>query len=215
MAPDLSPRSRSAACHFCDRITLVAMNMHIRSATALNQQPARVAGAHQRVEIAYAVHRTSRNQSASVAASRGSRTERRRALSAAGGKRPNEPTAGSPSGAITSGAIAPGAIAQAQSPQAQSPEVQSPSPTISDQKLSAAAAAIGQVATIRHSYESRIAEAPPSDQERLTGEANDALEKAVTDQGLSVDEYNTIIKTAQNNPAIRQKLAQRIPHSGQ
>jgi len=104
---------------------------------------------------------------------------------------------------------------QAQSPQAQSPEVQSPSPTISDQKLSAAAAAIGQVATIRHSYESRIAEAPPSDQERLTGEANDALEKAVTDQGLSVDEYNTIIKTAQNDPAIRQKLAQRIPHSGQ
>jgi predicted ATPase with chaperone activity len=104
---------------------------------------------------------------------------------------------------------------QAQSPQAQSPEVQSPSPTISDQKLSAAAAAIGQVATIRHSYESRIAEAPPSDQERLTGEANDALEKAVTDQGLSVDEYNTIIKTAQNNAAIRQKLAQRIPHSGQ
>jgi Domain of unknown function (DUF4168) len=104
---------------------------------------------------------------------------------------------------------------QTQSPQAQSPEVQSPSPTISDQKLSAAAAAIGQVATIRHSYESRIAEAPPSDQERLTGEANDALEKAVTDQGLSVDEYNTIIKTAQNNPAIRQKLAQRIPHSGQ
>jgi Domain of unknown function (DUF4168) len=104
---------------------------------------------------------------------------------------------------------------QAQSPQAQSPEVQSPSPTISDQKLSAAAAAIGQVTTIRHSYESRIAEAPPSDKERLTGEANDALEKAVTDQGLSVDEYNTIIKTAQNNPAIRQKLAQRIPHSGQ
>jgi len=104
---------------------------------------------------------------------------------------------------------------QTQSPQAQSPEVQSPSPTISDQNLSAAAAAIGQVATIRHSYESRIAEAPPSDQERLTGEANDALEKAVTDQGLSIDEYNTIIKTAQNDPAIRQKLAQRIPHSGQ
>jgi hypothetical protein len=104
---------------------------------------------------------------------------------------------------------------QTQSPQAQSPEVQSPSPTISDQKLSAAAAAIGQVTTIRHSYESRIAEAPPSDKERLTGEANDALEKAVTDQGLSIDEYNTIIKTAQNDPAIRQKLAQRIPHSGQ
>jgi Domain of unknown function (DUF4168) len=39
--------------------------------------------------------------------------------------------------------------------------------------------------------------------------------KAITEQGLSVDEYNSIIRTAQNDPALRQKLAQRIPHSGQ
>jgi len=41
------------------------------------------------------------------------------------------------------------------------------------------------------------------------------MQKAVTDQGLSVDEYNSIIRTAQNDPAVRQKLAQRIPHAGQ
>jgi hypothetical protein len=104
---------------------------------------------------------------------------------------------------------------QAQSPQAQSPQAQSPSPTISDQKLTAAAAALGQVTSIRQSYERKIAEAPQPDKQRVTDEANNALKKAVTDQGLSVDEYNTILQTAQNDPAIRQKLAQRIPSSAQ
>jgi hypothetical protein len=113
----------------------------------------------------------------------------------------------------------PAANAQTNQPQAhpqvQSPQAQSPSPTISDEKLRAAAAAVGQVTSVKQSYEHRIAEAPPSDKERLTNEANDALEKAVTDQGLSVDEYNSIIRTAQNDPTVRQKLAQRISHSGQ
>jgi hypothetical protein len=100
-------------------------------------------------------------------------------------------------------------------PQAQSPQAQPPSPTISDEKLNAAAAAIGQVTSIRQSYEQKIAKVPPSDKQRITDEANGALEKAVTDQGLSVDEYNTIIRTAQNDPAVRQKLTERISHSGQ
>jgi hypothetical protein len=95
------------------------------------------------------------------------------------------------------------------------PQAQSPSPTISDQKLTAAAAALGQVTSIRQSYERKIAEAPQPDKQRVTDEANNALKKAVTDQGLSVDEYNTILQTAQNDPSIRQKLAQRIPPSAQ
>jgi predicted ATPase with chaperone activity len=110
--------------------------------------------------------------------------------------------------------LSPAANAQMSQPQAH-PEAQSPSPTISDQKLNAAATAIGQVTSIRQSYERKISEAPTSDKQRITDEANSALEKAVTDQGLSVDEYNTIIRTAQNDPTVRQKLTQRIPHSGQ
>lgn len=104
---------------------------------------------------------------------------------------------------------------QPPSAQGPSPQAPSPSPTISDQKLNATAVAIGQVTSIKQSYKRKIAEAPPSDAERITQEENTALEKAVTDQGLSVDEYNTIIRTAQNDPAVRQKLSQRIPHSGQ
>jgi len=104
---------------------------------------------------------------------------------------------------------------QAQSPQAQSPQAQSPSPTISDEKLNAAAAAIGRVTSIRQSYEPKIAAAPPANKQHMTEEANDAMKKAVTDQGLSVDEYNSIIRTAQNDPSVRQKLSQRIPHFSQ
>jgi type IV secretory pathway VirB10-like protein len=104
---------------------------------------------------------------------------------------------------------------QAQSPQAQSPQAQSPSMTISDEKLNAAAAAIGRVTSIRQSYEPKIAAAPPANKQHMSEEANDAMKKAVTDQGLSVDEYNSIIRTAQNDPSVRQKLSQRIPHSSQ
>jgi len=100
-------------------------------------------------------------------------------------------------------------------PQAQPPQAQSPSSTIPDEKLTAAAAALGEVTSIRQSYERKIAEAPQPDKQRVTEEANNALKKAVTDQGLSVDEYNTILRTAQNDPTIRQKLAQRIPASAQ
>jgi hypothetical protein len=104
---------------------------------------------------------------------------------------------------------------QAQPPQAQSPQAQSPSMTISDEKLNAAAAAIGRVTSIRQSYEPKIAAAPPANKQHMTEEANDAMKKAVTDQGLSVDEYNSIIRTAQNDPSVRQKLSQRIPHFSQ
>jgi len=78
-----------------------------------------------------------------------------------------------------------------------------------------AAAAIGQVTSIKRGYEQKIAEAPPSDKQHIADEANNALKKAVTDQGLSVDEDNTIVQTAQNDPAIRLKLVERIRPSGQ
>src|SRR5262249_25577715 len=107
--------------------------------------------------------------------------------------------------------LLPVANAQMNPPQGR-PQAQSPSPTISDEKLNAAAAAIRQVSGIQQSYERKI-EAAPSDKQRLTIEAN-AMAKAVTDQGLSVDEYNSIISAAQNDPTVREKLTQRMRRSG-
>src|SRR5215467_1406425 len=82
--------------------------------------------------------------------------------------------------------LLPAANAQMNPPQAR-PHAQSPAPAISDAKLSAAAAAIRRVSSIQQSYQRKI-EAAPSDKQRLTIEANDAMAKAVADQGLSVDE---------------------------
>src|SRR6266403_65464 len=86
--------------------------------------------------------------------------------------------------------------------QAQSPTPSEQTSNVSDQTLDQMAAAIKQVTSVKQDYQERIAAAAPSDQERIAGEANGALEKAVTDQGLSVEEFNTIIVVAQNDPDV-------------
>jgi hypothetical protein len=99
--------------------------------------------------------------------------------------------------------------------QQSAPELSTPAPSISDQKLDAAAAALEQVAAIQQTYRQRFAQAAnPSDQERIVAEAHDALTKAVQDQGLSVEEYNSIIEIAQNDPEVRGKVLQRIQPRG-
>jgi uncharacterized protein DUF4168 len=81
---------------------------------------------------------------------------------------------------------------------------------ISDQKLDQAAAAMTRVNSLHKSYQQKLTQTAPGEQDRVIAEANNALQKAVTDQGLSVDEYNTIVRTAQNDPAVRDKLVQRL-----
>ena len=81
---------------------------------------------------------------------------------------------------------------------------------ISDKKLDAVVAASKQVSAVRGTYEQKVAQAPAAEKERLIGEANAAIKKAVTDQGLSLEEYNTIVEVAQKDPAVRDKLLQRM-----
>jgi hypothetical protein len=84
-------------------------------------------------------------------------------------------------------------------------------PDLSDQKLSAVAAALERVASLQRDYRQRIAEAEaPAEKERLVEEANNELTKTVTEQGLSVEEYESILGVAQDNPEIRNKILQRI-----
>jgi hypothetical protein len=90
-----------------------------------------------------------------------------------------------------------------------------PAPTVDssnipDKKLDAAAAAAKDVSAIRLNYERKVAEAPAAEKERLAGEADSAMTKAVTDKGLSVEEYMAIIKVAQNDAEVRGKLLQRL-----
>jgi Domain of unknown function (DUF4168) len=109
--------------------------------------------------------------------------------------------------------VMPAAHAQQQSPSG--PSVTTPSPMttptiISDKKLDAAAAVVKKVSVIKNKYDQQLAEAPAAEKERLQGEAGNAMAKAVTDQGLSIEEYTTILTAAQKDPVVRDKLLQRM-----
>jgi predicted ATPase with chaperone activity len=94
--------------------------------------------------------------------------------------------------------------------QGQQPSPTAPAAAISDQKLDATAAAMKQVTDLQRDYRQKIDAAAPADKQRLASEGNAALKKAVTDHGLSIDEYNKILTVAQNDPTVRAKLMQRL-----
>lgn len=105
--------------------------------------------------------------------------------------------------------------AHAQAPSSPAPSMtgpgQTPAPqSIPDSKLDAAAVAVKNVSSIRDEFERKLAKAPATERQRLASEADDAMAKAVTDQGLSVEEYNTILQVAQSDPGVRNKLLQRL-----
>lgn len=93
-----------------------------------------------------------------------------------------------------------------------SPSMSSPGAAakIPDKKLDAVAAAAKKVVVLNRSYKQKIDQAPAAQKEQLTNEANQAMTRAVTDQGLSVDEYMNIMQVAQNDPAVRDRLIQRM-----
>ena len=72
-----------------------------------------------------------------------------------------------------------------------SPGLSQPAPNITDQKLDKAAAALERIASLQQDFRKQVS-------------------KAVTDQGLSVDEYAEIMDVAQSNPQVRQKIMSRI-----
>ena len=105
-------------------------------------------------------------------------------------------------------AAVPMANAQVPSP---APAPSEPSQNIPEQKLDATAAALNKIADVKQNYTQQIESTPnESDKQRLVDEANKELVKAVTDQGLSVEEYTSIMVMAQNDPTVRQKIIQRM-----
>ena len=100
--------------------------------------------------------------------------------------------------------------------QAPSPGPSTSAPDVSDQKLSATATAMERVASLQKDYRQRLAEAEaPAEKERIVAEANKELTKAVAEQGLSVEEYTSILDAARDNPEVRDKLIQHIRPSDQ
>lgn len=107
-------------------------------------------------------------------------------------------------------------VANAQNQPASPPSTSTPGMTtkaadLSDRKLDAAAQAVKQVSAVSDSYKKKLAATPDkAEKERLLDRADEDVTKAVTDQGLSVDEYMAIMKVAENDPSVRNKLIDRL-----
>jgi hypothetical protein len=101
-------------------------------------------------------------------------------------------------------------VTYAQQKSSDTPPAVSPA-NIPDHKIDAVAAAAKRVAVIGDSYEQKLAKAAgDGEKEKIVDEANRAITKAVNAQGLTVDEYVSIMKVAQNDPAVRDKIVQRL-----
>jgi hypothetical protein len=113
-------------------------------------------------------------------------------------------------GVLWTGCVILGAQPALSQAQPQAPQAASPAANVSDQKLDQAAAAIQSVTQVQKSYQQKLSAASPDQKDQIVTEANAALKKAVTDQGLSPEEYNSIIDVAQNDPTVRERLVQRL-----
>lgn len=111
-------------------------------------------------------------------------------------------------------------VAGAQTPSGPGPAPGQPgqrgqSANIPDQKLDAAALALQKVVDIKRTYEQRIEAASEPERQTIVDEAKNALAKAVTDQGLSIEEYTAIIVIAQRDPEVREKILSRLPQGNE
>ena len=81
---------------------------------------------------------------------------------------------------------------------------------VTDKKLDATAAAVKQVSAVSDSYKKKLAQAPESEKDKILDQADKDVTKAVTDQGLSVQEYLGIMRLAENDATVRGKLMDRL-----
>lgn len=83
---------------------------------------------------------------------------------------------------------------------------------VSDQKIEAFAVAYLEVQKVRQDYSARIeAEPDESAQRKLTAEANQRIIQTVeSSPNISVDEYNTILTSADQDPELLQKVNEKL-----
>ncbi|MCO5157302.1 MAG: DUF4168 domain-containing protein [Aquamicrobium sp.] len=98
--------------------------------------------------------------------------------------------------------------APAPAPAPQTEEAPAAAPQQDDAKLKSFAVAFIEVAKVTQSYQPQIESAGTAeDQSRLRQEAGEKMVEAVNEaEGITLDEYNTIIQAAQTDPDLAQKI---------
>ena len=91
--------------------------------------------------------------------------------------------------------------------QAEVAEAQVPQEEITGDVLEPFAGAYKEVSQIHTTYEQRIIESKdPTQAGALQEEANQLMAKAVTDRGMTIEDYNTLFQTIQNDPDLKKKF---------
>lgn len=80
-------------------------------------------------------------------------------------------------------------------------------PNFSDETVSRVGRAVGQIALIREAYQEGLNKLDSDDEKQeLAERAEAAAVKAISEQGLSIPEYNHVVATADDDPALEQRL---------
>jgi uncharacterized protein DUF4168 len=94
-----------------------------------------------------------------------------------------------------------------QSPSNQSPPVQTGASAAPDPvTIGKAGAALHDVARVQAKYQGKWEAASPEQKQSMSDQANAEAVQAIQSHGLSVQEYSSVIRVAQNDPQIKQKL---------
>lgn len=83
---------------------------------------------------------------------------------------------------------------------------QAPGAAIPDQTIGKAGAALHDVAKLQEKYQGQMDSASPEQKKGLSEQANAEAVQAIQSHGISVQEYSTVVRTAQNNPQVKQRL---------
>jgi hypothetical protein len=82
-----------------------------------------------------------------------------------------------------------------------------PQDNLSDATITKVGAVLRQTVTIRQKYADRAQSIKsPEEEQALEAQAQTELVQAVSDQGLSVQQYNQVIQMAQADPTLKQRL---------
>jgi urocanate hydratase len=93
--------------------------------------------------------------------------------------------------------------------QMQQDQTVAPAPSngsIPDGTIGKAGAALHDVAKLQEKYQGKMESASPEQKQGLSAQANAEAVQAIQSHGLSVQEYSNVVRTAQNNPQVKQRL---------
>jgi hypothetical protein len=95
--------------------------------------------------------------------------------------------------------------AASDTPSPQSPPA--PAASIPDATVGKAGAALRDVANLQEKYQPKMEQAgSQQEKQQLAEHANAEAVQAIQSHGLSVQEYSNVVRSAQSNPQLRQRL---------